>query len=88
MCACSYQCNEPYGVLLLPNQQPIGLDMAFPKPFVLTRQFVRFVFLRECTFFNQLGNDFIEKSHIQTALFCEFNISFELSRLFKLIHYE
>ena len=49
MCACSHQQHCQFGIILVPNQQPIRLDVTFPTVIELTREFMWFIFGRQAT---------------------------------------
>lgn len=44
MCACINKYQAQLTVVLLPDEQPVGLHVALPAAYVLARQFVRAVF--------------------------------------------
>lgn len=53
MCSCIRKQQSQFGVVLFPNKQPIGTNMAFPRTYIITCKFVRSVFLGKCTRFGE-----------------------------------
>lgn len=58
MCSCIRKQQSQFGVVLFPNKQPIGTNMAFSRTYIITCKFVRSVSLGKCTRFGEQSNRF------------------------------
>ena len=70
--ACVGEGEYQFLLVLCPNQKPIGLKMALPKPFVLAVQLVRSVFGGQLPFFLKYSGggfeDFLVAAPLHTSL--------------------
>ena len=67
MCACINKYQAQLTVVLLPDEQPVGLYVTLPAASVLARQFVRAVFCRELSLLLKNVEHGFENIHIKTA---------------------
>ena len=67
MCACINKYQAQLAIVLLPDEQPIGLHVTLPAAGVLARQFVRAVFGRELSLLLKNVEHGFENIHIKTA---------------------
>ena len=86
MCACINKYQAQQAVVLLPDEQPVGLHVTLPASLVLARQFVRAVFGRELPFFLKDVKHGFEDIHIKTAPDTEPQRFLELPGIDDIIH--
>ena len=77
MCACTREKKRELGVVLLPEHQPVALDMALPRARIVARQFVRAILLRQRTFSLQQTDGCLQQFHIISALATTFSVAAE-----------
>ncbi len=61
-----------FGIILLPDHQPIRFNMAFPLPGVLSAESMWSILCRERTGFRKNADGFLYMRQIQTPLLAEF----------------
>lgn len=72
MCASINKYQAQLTVVLLPDEQPVGLHVTLPAASVLARQFVRVVFRRELSLLLKNIEHGFENIHIKTSPHTEF----------------
>ena len=64
---------------MLPNKEPVWLNMTFPLPFAVAMQLVNLILLVEFLATQQLGHDVPQFLHRQAALLAEFQVLLALA---------
>lgn len=77
MCACTREKKRELGVVLLPEHQPVTLDMALPRARIVARQFVRAILLRQRAVSLQQADGCFQQFHIVSALAATFSVAAE-----------
>lgn len=73
-------------VVLLPDEQPVGLHVTLPTAFVLARQFVRAVFSWELPFVLKDVEHSLECIHVKTATDAKLQRLLELPGIDDIVH--
>ena len=73
-------------VALFPYQQPIGLDMAFPLPFVVAFQLVGQILFGECASFRKNFDSRLDRFNIQPPLNALSQVFLELVSIINAVH--
>ena len=79
MSSCIYQYKNEFCFVLLPNKEPVGLDVALPLPLVVAVQLVSLILLVELLAAQQLGHNIPQFLHRQAALLADFQILLALA---------
>lgn len=86
MCSSIHQYQIELSVILFPDQQPIGLYVAFPTTFVFPLKFVWTIFLGQLTLFLQDVKHNREGCDIQPTADTMLQRPFELASIDYFIH--
>ncbi len=73
-------------VVLLPRHQPVGLNVAFPLPFPVSRQSVWMIQRRKCSCGCQYINSIVDEPNIKSTLLAAFQVLFEALSVANLVH--
>ena len=74
-------------VVLLPDEQPVRLDVALPRhPALEARQLVRTVLLRQGTFYSENINQVCNLVHVKSALDAPLDSTLELRGVVNRVH--
>lgn len=74
-------------VVLLPDEQPVRLDVALPRhPILEARQLVRTVLLRQGAFYAENINQVCNLVHVKPSLDAPFNGTLELCGVINRVH--
>ena len=74
-----YQYKNEFCFVLLPNKEPVGLNVALPLPLAVAVQLVSLILLVEFLAAQQFGHDIPQFLHRQAALLAELHVLFALA---------
>jgi len=72
-------------VILLPNEQPVRLDVTFPLTFAIAVELMRLVFCGQCTCRGKQHNSIFDQLHVVTTLLATLHVFFKAFRWYNLV---
>ena len=85
MCACTEHNENEFLVVLLPNEQPVRLDVTLPLTLAVAVELMRLVFCRQCARLGKQHNSILDKLHVIATLLATLHVFFKAFRWYNLV---